>query len=594
MIKIKKLVIIASVTIVMALAAAQTDLVRIDMAHEDLTALVKQGLTVVRVLDHCALVLTSNDGLSKLSAYRVHVLDRDPAQHELYVVYDPVHMVDLTRYGDVLTTDGPAHVVRLFPGMLEDLTRQRVELAKMFLKPVATPKGYSLPSVCVDPIVQQIVADVSADTILSFVLRLQKFRTRYSTHDSCDAAANWVASKFTAYGCDTVYLEYHTGGHAPNVIGIKRGVIYPDSIYAVIDGHLDATSDQAPNIAPGADDNGSGTVAAIEAARVMKDYLFEYTAVYIAFTGEEFGLYGSEYYAGQADARNDVILGVLNGDMIAYSDYLPESLEVLHNSSNLSFANFFIACADTYTTLLTDRHQVSSVPSDIQPFYDHGYPGICTIEDYWPTNPHYHMTSDTIGAGYNNNAFCTEGTKAEIAALSILIKPYGSGTMPAIPTIIKPLDFARLPTVQPTLSFMSTDPNGDQIQYRVMWDTDPGFASPDSSTTATYPSGNTVDFVFPASLPDGSTYWWKVKCADPAGSGFWTNYTEARSLTIGTSLPESTCSWYQTTGAQFGFNAFNGTHVQGDSVLLLSVGYVLDTLLEQNFEASGSIPSGWT
>ncbi len=167
--------------------------------------------------------------------------------------------------------------------------------------------------------------------------------------------------------------------------------------------------------------------------------------------------------------------------------------------------------------------------------------------------------------------------------------------MPDVPSIISPLDFARLPDTQPILTFYSNDPQNDNIQYRILWDTDPNFASPDSSTTPTYASGSTANFTFPSPLQDSATYWWKVKCTDPAGSGIWTNYTLRRSLTIGTALPSNTCSWFQTTAAQFGFNVLNGTSIQGDSVVLNPSGGqpIVDTILEENFE-SGVIPSGWT
>ena len=165
--------------------------------------------------------------------------------------------------------------------------------------------------------------------------------------------------------------------------------------------------------------------------------------------------------------------------------------------------------------------------------------------------------------------------------------------LPAVPTIIRPLDFARLPVLQPTLSFYSTDPNNDQLRYRVLWDEDPNFASPDSATTGLYNSGTVVNFVFPSPLVQGMTYWWKVKCTDPSGSGYWTQFTTKRSLTVDTNLPLNTCSWYQTTGAQFGFNSFFNTIVQGDSVIISPTGQtIVDTLIFSDFETG--IPSGWT
>jgi hypothetical protein len=166
--------------------------------------------------------------------------------------------------------------------------------------------------------------------------------------------------------------------------------------------------------------------------------------------------------------------------------------------------------------------------------------------------------------------------------------------MPDTPAILAPLDYARLPDVQPTLSFYSSDPQGDNLQYRILWDTDPTFISPDSATTTLYPSGASVNFLIPSPLVDDETYWWKVKCTDPTGSGIWTLYSEKRSYTIGTSLPSGTCTWYQTTSAQFNSNYLSGTMIQGDSVILVPSGQtIVDTILQQDFEATG-IPAGWT
>jgi len=589
----KKVVFLFSLFIIFALGNAGTSIIRVEIVGKDrFESLFERDLNIIKKLDNCTLIIADDSEISRISDFRYKILQKDAEEGKYYLVYQFNTPVNLKEFGEVLTVDNNVSLIKIENNGLLRLTREPVEIVRLSFKPILRTSVNIYPVVRANPIIQEIVDNVNPDSVLSFVRRLQNFRTRYSTHDSCLAAANWIRNKFIEYGCDSVYFQYHTSGHAPNVIGIKWGVLYPD-IYAVIDGHFDATSNQAPNIAPGADDNASGTVAGLEAARVMKDYLFEYSARFIAFSGEEFGLYGSEYYANNARANGDSILGVLNGDMIGYTDVAPENCDVLTNSTNVPFADFFVACADTYTNLLTFKQTVSSIPSDIQPFYDNGYHGLCNIEDYWPTNPHYHRTSDTIGAGYNDNAFATEVIKAEIAALSVLIRPYGVSGMPAVPTIINPFNFARLPVLQPTLSFTSTDPQDDNIQYRVLWDEDPNFASPDSATTTTYPSGSIVNFIFPSPLPNSTTYWWKVKCTDPGGTGLWTQYTEKLSFTIGTSLPQNTCSWYQTTGAQFDYDIFNGTQVQGDSVVLLPSGQtIIDTLLFENFESG--MPGDWT
>jgi len=165
---------------------------------------------------------------------------------------------------------------------------------------------------------------------------------------------------------------------------------------------------------------------------------------------------------------------------------------------------------------------------------------------------------------------------------------------PTVPIIRSPLSYARLPTLTPTLRFSTTDPQGDRVIYKVYWDTDTTFSSPDSAVTGSYASGALAQFVFPVALTQGETYWWKVKAADTTNSGYWSGMTARRSFTVDNSaLPANTCSWFQTQGDQFVNCTYNGTRVQGDSVTLLPVGYIEDTLLYQNFEA-GTMPAGWT
>jgi len=166
--------------------------------------------------------------------------------------------------------------------------------------------------------------------------------------------------------------------------------------------------------------------------------------------------------------------------------------------------------------------------------------------------------------------------------------------MPQIPTIVSPLDFARLPGLDALLKFYSQDPQNEGIEYRVKWSLYPDFSISDSLTTNIYPSGEIVSVTL-QNLELNKTYWWKVKCRDPQGSGYWTPYTEKRSFTVaGNNLPENTCSWFQETGAQFSYNTFEGTKVEGDSVVLIPQGQtVVCTLLFENFE-QGIVPSGWT
>ena len=71
-------------------------------------------------------------------------------------------------------------------------------------------------------------------------------------------------------------------------------------------GHIDSRVTDVMNAtadAPGANDDGSGTAAVMEAARVLSKHKFPGTIVYAALTGEEQGLYGGKMLADYAKAQ---------------------------------------------------------------------------------------------------------------------------------------------------------------------------------------------------------------------------------------------------------------------------------------------------
>ncbi len=405
-------------------------IVRVELTEERLTPFAEMGIDVIEELENSAILLIDCTDIEKISSHSYEILDHNPEEGRYYLVHTLNSETNLSKYGEILWRDSDNYLIKIDEGVLEEMMKQRVMLKRMTLKAIIIKKEVSLPQFRGDSIVQEIVDLVDPDSILTFVQRLQDFKTRYSLTDSCEAAANYIGSKFTEYGCDSVFFQYHTGGHAPNVIGIKRGVVYPESIYIVICGHFDSYSSVDPwNAAPGADDDASGTTSALEAARVTQNYDFEYSIRFCAWSGEEFGLYGSDYYASQANSQGDSIIAALNADMIAYVDIAPEEVEVIAKISNPPcgwLADFFIAAADTYSTLLTRKMMTSYWPwSDHSSFWDNGYPAILNIEDDIPLpNPYYHLPGDTIGAGYNDNSFCTEVIKAMVATVSLLAVPY--------------------------------------------------------------------------------------------------------------------------------------------------------------------------
>jgi len=191
-----------------------------------------------------------------------------------------------------------------------------------------------------DQRVATIASGVSADRMKASVETLVSFGTRHTLSSQTDpkrgigAALNWAEAEFNRYskdcgGClqvgrasDTV-----TGRRIPtptkviDVFAIQRGTERPNDV-VIITGHIDSrVSDpmDATKDAPGANDDGSGTAAVIEAARVLSKHKFPGTIVYAALSGEEQGLHGGKIMADYAKAQGWNVIANLNNDIIGNS-----------------------------------------------------------------------------------------------------------------------------------------------------------------------------------------------------------------------------------------------------------------------------------
>jgi Zn-dependent M28 family amino/carboxypeptidase len=170
----------------------------------------------------------------------------------------------------------------------------------------------------------------------------------------------------------------------------------------------------------------------MEAARIFANQSFDFTVKFICFSAEEWGLYGSEDYALEARQRGEDIIAVINLDMIAYTDSIPEDLDIISNQTSEWLADRFISSTIAYTTLdISKTVNPTFVWSDHSPFWDSGYSAILGIEDISIPlpNPYYHTTNDTIDT--LNLDFTTEAVKASLATAADLAQPVDT---PRVPT----------------------------------------------------------------------------------------------------------------------------------------------------------------
>ena len=126
----------------------------------------------------------------------------------------------------------------------------------------------------------------------------------------------------------------------------------------------------------------------LESARLLAGQQFPWSIRFIAWSGEELGLLGSQAYADLAAERDDNILGVLNFDMIGFND-LQQRLELVTNPGSQWLANEMVAAAERYGIgLAIDVFEdPGSRISDHAPFWRQGYDAIVGIENHRPADP---------------------------------------------------------------------------------------------------------------------------------------------------------------------------------------------------------------
>ena len=236
------------------------------------------------------------------------------------------------------------------------------------------------PGTGLNPAVKQIVDGISEQRIAATLKKLEGFGTRYVLSAQDDpvhgigAAKRWIHDELQSYSprLEVSYQDFTVKKGArqgqiirdvdlSNVVAVLPGTIYKDR-YVLVTAHYDSLAqirkpytgeDQtiaeavrrgvdeseerrylkilppendlgpldfeataaAPS-APGVTDDGSGTAGVLELARVMSQYRFDKTLVFIAFAAEEIGLSGSQTYADMAKRTGMQIEAVLNNDII--------------------------------------------------------------------------------------------------------------------------------------------------------------------------------------------------------------------------------------------------------------------------------------
>lgn len=271
------------------------------------------------------------------------------------------------------------------------------------------------------PLLKKTMDELSGEVPTKVNGTTQTILNRVSSKGN-DVAADYIKEKLNSYGLtatDQIYKAGATGGR--NVYAVQLGKRNPKDIY-IICGHYDAVADYC------ADDNLSGTITVLEAARILSKYCFENTIVYALWDEEETGLNGSKYYAAQAKSRKDNILGVLNIDMSAYDGDNDKNFDIDCNSNanSLAIKDILLQLVGTHKLNL-----IGNVVNPGTPDSDHAsfWPtyGALLLGECWSkkdVTPFYHSSKDRVSS--LNYPYYYEMVKLAIAYMATAAVPVAS------------------------------------------------------------------------------------------------------------------------------------------------------------------------
>ncbi len=312
-------------------------------------------------------------------------------------------------------------------------------------KPKRTPQNRLAFSITEDALVNQTLGLINTQNIEDQILELEAYGTRYHNRPSATQAANDLKAKWEAmantYGRTdvSVRLYNHVNTQMPSVIMTIEGAETPDE-FVIVGGHLDSTSNQGNNDAPGADDDASGIATITEATRALFEVGFvpKKTIEVMAYAAEEIGLVGSAEIAQNYNNNNVNVVAVVQFDMTNYNGSAND-VSFITDYTNATLNGFLMQLLDHYNA--SGPHQITYGTSlcnygcsDHASWTGEGYMASFPFEaNFGQHNSNIHSPNDT----YSLTGTSTHATKfAKLCAEFLIETAKSDGALAVDETLI--------------------------------------------------------------------------------------------------------------------------------------------------------------
>lgn len=261
--------------------------------------------------------------------------------------------------------------------------------------------------------VNALARHLEKDNMQANLEKLSSFHTRYYKSDYGLQSSDWVLKKVndiidSAGASKTVSAESfpHTW-QQHSVIATIPG---QTNTTVVIGAHQDSINLWLPSIlaAPGADDDGSGTVTIMEVFRALlgsEDVVkgkAQNTIEFHWYSAEEGGLLGSQAIFQDYEEQGRDVKAMLQQDMTGFVQKTldagePESVGVIMDFVDPGLTGFIKTTIEEYCDIPWVETKCGYACSDHASASKAGYPSAFVIESAFEnSDPHIHSTDDTI------------------------------------------------------------------------------------------------------------------------------------------------------------------------------------------------------
>jgi hypothetical protein len=236
-----------------------------------------------------------------------------------------------------------------------------------------------------------VINTIDNSILYDYLEKIVSFGIRYVGSENITKAAEYMNNEFQSFGLESfIDIWKFPRYKCQNVIATKKGTDSSSDAVIVLSAHLDTTKNSV-----GANDDATGIATILTIANLISNFQFNHTIKFVAFSGEEVGLYGSFDYVKKAYSRGENIIANINLDTIGNSTcgniiqtQIPDRSKWL-----LDYANEVNKKYEDFIDLKIQLFEY--FPDDSRSFIEYGYDSISFVQPKVIEYP-YHTPEDTL------------------------------------------------------------------------------------------------------------------------------------------------------------------------------------------------------